>query len=108
MNGEPFTARGTGEPPTTSAQILTVTSQGVWVDGERADASAAVTFFFKPTEAEPSGEHATEGEVQASWCNVASGLTPCDHTLPDQLPAGAVPQLRMGELFGPRHPMANG
>jgi hypothetical protein len=82
VKGEPFTVRGTGEPPDATSQILTVTEQGVWVDGERTDASAAVTMFFKPTSE-------LEGELQASWCNVSSAFTPCDHTLPDQLPTGS-------------------
>jgi hypothetical protein len=78
---EPFTVRGTGEPPSASSQTLTVTEQGVWVDGERPDASAAVTMFFEPT-----GE--LEGKVKASWCNVSTAFTACDNILPDQLPAG--------------------
>jgi hypothetical protein len=54
------------------AQPLTVTEQGVWVDGERG--SNAVTLFFAPAGTE-------EGEVKGSWC--AEG---CTHTLPEELP----------------------
>ncbi|HTB71304.1 MAG TPA: hypothetical protein VK707_10010 [Solirubrobacteraceae bacterium] len=83
VNGAPLTVRGTGEPPTAASQILTVTEQGVWLDGERSDASTPVTLFFKPSEA-----HREEGEVQASWCNVSAPLPSCDHPLPeDGLPA---------------------
>jgi hypothetical protein len=88
VNGAPFTVRGTGEPPTAASQILTVTEQGVWIDGERTDASATVTMFFKPRAGGPSEEHGLEGESQASWCNVASTFTPCDHPLPEELPVG--------------------
>jgi hypothetical protein len=73
---------GTGEPPSETSQILTVTDQGVWIDGERTDAATAVTLFFKP------GEGAAAGTEQASWCSVPAGLNPCDHPLEDPLPTG--------------------
>jgi len=85
---EPFTLAGLGEPPTVTSQILTVTSEGVWIDGERADvhgrAPASTTLFFKP-------EGATGGQVQASWCLLPTGAegTPCQHELPEALPTGA-------------------
>jgi hypothetical protein len=82
VNGQGFTVKGTGEPPSSSSQILTVTDQGVWVDGERTDANVAATIFFKP-DANPSS-----GEVQASWCNVGGEFPPCDHPLPAVLPNG--------------------
>jgi hypothetical protein len=88
---EPFTVAGAGEAPTVTAQLLTVTSAGVWIDGERADikrgvveAPASATLFFKPE----GGEAA--GRVQASWCwlppSVPTGTPPCDHPLPESLP----------------------
>lgn len=80
-DGEPFTVAGTGEPPTAQAQTLTVTSEGVWIDGEREDASAQLTLFFKP-------EGAQGGSVLASWCNVPEGFPKCTHELPDSLPRG--------------------
>ena len=89
LNGVPFTVRGTGEPPSAASQILTVTGQGVWVDGERTDATTPVTMFFKPEATVASEAHGLEGEVPASWCNVPSSLTPCTFTLPEALPAGA-------------------
>ncbi len=76
----PFTVAGLGEPPTSRAQLLTVTSQGVWIDGDRSDSSASTTMFFKP-------EGSAGGSVQASWC-VANQSPPCTHPLPEQLPAG--------------------
>ncbi len=79
--GEAFTVLGAGrEPPTSTAQILTVTSQGVWLDGERSDAAVPVTMFFKP------GEAPDTGSVTGSWCNAPSGFTECGHALPDALP----------------------
>jgi hypothetical protein len=85
-NGRPFTVPGTGSPPTVLAQVLTVTSEGVWIDGERADVSASTTMFFKPT-----GEGGS-GQVLASWCDLPAGApsgTPsCDHELPEPLPTG--------------------
>ena len=87
VDGEPFSVAGTGEPPTAKAQILTVTDQGVWVDGERPDAHALLTMFFKP-----AGEGQDSGQVTASWCNLPAGApagTPaCTHKLPDSLPSG--------------------
>jgi hypothetical protein len=82
---EPFTVSGTGEPPTVISQLLTVTSEGVWIDGERADihthTPASTTIFFKPA-------GATGGQVQASWCLLPAGAEgpPCQHELPEALP----------------------
>jgi hypothetical protein len=85
---EPFTVAGTGEPPTVISQLLTVTSEGVWIDGERADihtrTPASTTIFFKP-------DGPTGGQVQASWCLLpagAEGAPPCQHELPEALPTG--------------------
>jgi hypothetical protein len=85
----PFTVHGTGEPPTVKSQLLTVTTEGVWVDGERADVhafeAASATLFFKP-------EGTAGGTVQASWCWLPAGApesTPtCQHALPEGLPSG--------------------
>ena len=86
--GAPFTVPGTGDTPTAKAQLLTVTDEGVWIDGERTDASAPVTMFFKPAEQEPAEEGVESGEVLFSWCNVPQGLAQCDGTLPAPLPSG--------------------
>ena len=47
--GRPFSVPGAGGVPRTTGQFLTVTSQGVWVDGELLERSAPVTMFFKPS-----------------------------------------------------------
>jgi hypothetical protein len=81
----PFTLAGLGEPPTIVSQVLTVTSEGVWVDGQRGDVSthtpATTTIFFRP-----SGE--TGGHVEASWCLLPAGATApqCEYELPEALP----------------------
>ena len=84
-DGEPFTVHGTGEPPSVQAQVLTVSEQGVWVDGERQDAHTSTTLFFKP-------EGDAGGTIEAAWCtlpaNVPAGTPPCDHELPEPLPSG--------------------
>ena len=78
----PFTVAGTGEPPTATSQLLTVTSEGVWIDGERGDVSAGTTMFFKP-------EGANRGKVEGSWCQPPSGGAPaCERELPEALPSG--------------------
>jgi hypothetical protein len=71
-------------------QVLTVTSQGVWidgewVDGEHPDVRASTTVFFDPEGEGPSAP------TQTSWCTVESPLVahqPCDNPLPEALPAG--------------------
>lgn len=84
-NAHPFTVPHTGEPPTVQAQVLTVTADGVWVDGERADVQSSATLFFKP-------EGAAGGHVLASWCSIPAsapaGSARCDHELGGALPSG--------------------
>ncbi len=102
---EPFTVSGTGEPPTVGSQILTVTGEGVWIDGERADLHArtptTTTIFFKP-------EGTTGGRLEASWCELPagapSGTPPCDHELPEGLPSGPSRSIAWanGTRFGER------
>ncbi len=86
-DGQPFTVRGS-DPPTVQAQLLTVTGEGVWIDGERADAGASTTLYFKPS----PGSHSLDGNVQGAWCLLPSGAptgTPeCDHALPAAVPSG--------------------
>ncbi len=86
---EPFTVHGIGEPPKVVTQVLTVTSEGVWIDGQRRDVQtlepATTTLFFKP-------EGAMGGRVQSSWCllppGVPEGTPECEHELPEALPSG--------------------
>ncbi len=83
-NGEPVTVTATGP---TDPQILTVTEEGVWIDGERSDISERLTMFFTPKrEGEGEGERYS-GEVH-SWCNAPSGSPSCDYSLPESLPRG--------------------
>jgi len=102
VDGEPFTVHGTGEPPTVQAQLLTVTQDGVWVDGERQDVHASATLYFKP-------EGEAGGQVLAGWCTIApgspGGTAPCDHELPEGLPTGPSRSYAWstpGEPFGRR------
>ncbi len=85
-NERRFTVTHTGEPPTVQAQVLTVTSDGVWVDGERADVQTPATLFFKP-------EGSDGGHVVATWCRLPgsapAGTPECDHTLSEPLPSGS-------------------
>jgi hypothetical protein len=75
--GATFTVAHMGEPPTVQAQVLTVSEDGVWVDGERLDNHSSTTIYFKPT-----GEEAG-GEVTAVWCTVG-----CQRELPQPLASG--------------------
>ncbi len=99
LDGEPFTVHGTGEPPTVEAQLLDVTPDGVWVDGERQDVHASATLFFKP-------EGEAGGTVQAGWCAIPQeSAGHCDHELPEELPTGPSRSFAWsaaGEPFGTR------
>jgi len=89
VGGEPFSVPGASSAPLVKGQLLTVTADGVWIDGARGDveahAPATTTIFFKP-------DGLTGGEVQASWCELPAGTpagTPrCQHELPEALPTG--------------------
>ncbi len=65
----------------TQSQIMTVTSEGLWLDGVRADANASMTMYLKPT-----GEG--EAQVQRAWCAIpaGSGAEACAGQLPEALP----------------------
>jgi hypothetical protein len=91
---EPFTVSGTGDPPSVLAQILTVTPEGVWIDGVRGDVSASTTIYFKP-----EGDTAS-GRVTGSWCELPSGAAgspPCEHLLPEALPTGPSRSIAWGD-----------
>src|ERR1019366_844510 len=78
---EPFTV-----PQRVQSQLLTATSDGVWIDGERTDLQTSATMFFK-------GEGEASGRFVASWCGLPAGSgasEPCTHELPEQLPAARV------------------
>ncbi|HTY95424.1 MAG TPA: hypothetical protein VMB91_00150, partial [Solirubrobacteraceae bacterium] len=79
----PFEVPGSGEPPTVEGQVLTVTGQGVWIDGVRGDlagADASTSLYFSP-------QGTAGGTLQASWC-MAPPATPsaCSYTLPQPIP----------------------
>ncbi len=100
---KPFTVPGTGEPPTVRSQLLTVSSEGVWIDGRRGDVlepeAASTTLFFKP-------EGAGGGSVRASFCQHApEGKPSCSYELPAALPSGYTRSFAWadpGEPFGER------
>jgi hypothetical protein len=67
-------------------QVLTVTGEGVWIDGERPEVKASTTIFFKPA---PEGEDYGSTTI---WCTLESsppGTEPCEHSLPERLPTGS-------------------
>jgi hypothetical protein len=65
------------------SQLLTVTSEGVWVDGvrthEEEDSQPYTTLYVRT----PPGGAAV---VAGSWCNAPSGAPACGGTLPAQPP----------------------
>jgi hypothetical protein len=63
--------------PGTQSQILTATSDGVWVDGIRTDSQSSATMFLRPT-GEASAQAAT------AWCS--GGSPACAGSLPAALP----------------------
>ncbi len=59
-------------------QVLTVTGQGVWIDGELPETGASATIFFEP-----------EGETITSWCTLGhASSSHCTYSLPEALPTG--------------------
>ncbi len=100
--GEPFIVPGTAGTPAIAAQLLTVTPEGIWIDGARGDltlrAPVTTTLFFKP-------EGAGGGAVQASWCELPAeapaGTPACGHELPEPLPLG--PARSIGWADGSRY-----
>ena len=80
-----FTVPGIGDPPTAAAQILTVTEEGVWIDGQGANGQ--LTMFFKPEGEEPANK-GYRGRPIASWCDAPEGEPSCTHSLPEPLPSG--------------------
>jgi hypothetical protein len=91
----PFTV-----PSNEQSQILTVTEEGVWIDGQRGDVQASATMFFKP-------ESETHGRVLQAWCelsqNEPAGIPACGGELPENLPtAGGRSFAWPGSGFGQR------
>lgn len=105
--GEPLIVPVEGEPakpfaiagaPNAATQVLTVTSEGVWIDGEREDTRSSTTMFFKP-----QGE--TGASAITSWCPPPNGAKPCDHELPEALSNNAMRSIAWahpGTPFGER------
>ncbi len=77
--GEPFTVANS---PNVLRGVLTVTDEGVWIDGERTDAHASTTMYFKP-----QGESGSA--AIASWCPPPASAPACEHALPEGLPINA-------------------
>jgi hypothetical protein len=68
-----------GSPERIESQLITVTSQGLWIDAERPAAHALTTVFVEP-------EGAESGSIKGSWCLLSSGEG-CKYELPEDLPA---------------------
>ncbi len=94
---EPLTVPG-AERERVLTQVLTVTSAGIWIDGERPRVKASTTLYFQP-----NGE---EGGELTSWCALEAspaGTKACEHPLPEALPAGASRSIAWaGPGFGQR------
>ena len=71
-----------GEDERVQNQVLTVTGEGVWIDGERPHVKASTTLYFKPE---------GEGGKLTSWCtleNSPPNTAGCEYGLPVALPTG--------------------
>jgi len=95
----PLTVEGIGGPPTATAQMLTVTDEGVWVDGQGP--GAPLTMFFKP-EGEEAKDERYSGRSLASWCTPGSAPA-CSYTLPESLPAGPSRSFAWPDAANPYH-----
>jgi hypothetical protein len=69
--------------PNLRTQVLTVTGEGVWIDGERGDTRSSETTFYKP-----QGE--TGAASVTSWCVPPNGASACDYALPEALPGSTL------------------
>jgi len=82
--GEPLgVPNAEGAEITTESQLLTVTSEGVWVDGVRTDAAHGqpyTTMYVRPEAA----EGVTKGVIEKSWCIAAAETPACEGTLPQE------------------------
>jgi hypothetical protein len=68
-----------GSEITTESQLLTVTSEGVWVDGVRTDATHGqpyTTMYVRPEGA--------KGVIEQSWCIAVAETPACEETLPQE------------------------
>ncbi len=80
--GEPFAVFGAESPQVTvESQLLTVTSEGVWVDGVRTDVERQRPFTTMYVRLQ--GE---KGVIEHSWCKAAPETPPCQGTLPQEPP----------------------
>jgi len=82
--GEPLAVSDAeGSEITTESQLLTTTSEGVWVDGVRTDAEHGqpyTTMYVRPEEA----KGVTKGVIEKSWCKAAAETPACEGTLPQE------------------------
>ncbi|HTU80118.1 MAG TPA: hypothetical protein VMF09_15305 [Solirubrobacteraceae bacterium] len=80
--GEPFGVFGDeGSRITVESQLLTVTSDGVWVDGVRTDVEHQQPYTTMYVRLEGD-----EGVIEHSWCKAAAGTPPCQGSLPEEPP----------------------
>ena len=73
---------------TVQSQVLTVTSEGVWVDGVRSE--GAHQHPYTTMYVHPQGG---KGVIEHSWCKAAPETSPCQETLPQE------PSLQYGRSF---------
>ncbi len=84
--GEPFGVFGAeGSQITVESQVLTATSEGVWVDGVRTDVEHQQPYTTMYVRLQES-KGVTEGVIEHSWCRAASGTPACQETLPAEPP----------------------
>ncbi len=80
--GEPFSVLGAeGSQIAVESQLLTVTSEGVWVDGVRTDVERQQPYTTMYVRLQ--GER---GVIEHSWCKAASETPPCQETLSQEPP----------------------
>src|ERR1019366_5761353 len=91
---EPFTV-----PQRVQSQLLTATSDGVWIDGERTDLQTSATMFFK-------GEGEASGRFVASWCGLPARANRARTNSPNNCRLRAC-AASPGPIPPPRKPSAN-
>ena len=79
----PLQVPNAGEPPTVQAQVLTVTGEGVWIDGERSDANLDdAVLQARRSKAKTGSRHWPAGVASRAAGRHPAAITTCPNRCP--------------------------
>jgi hypothetical protein len=78
------------------AQLLTVTPEGLWIEGQRREEGASSIIFLRP-------EGEAEARYVASWCERPTSAAGCRRELPEALPTGPSRSFAWANSSTPEH-----